>query len=168
MKKVLFSILATVFAIWCVTTTTSCTNEYKDMIPGEVRLIENDYRNDDEIHDIQYTTDAGTTTMSAMEVRALWHAAIIGAENSFAKNANGEANLYDSPVKAEDAFFVHLRQSMSVIAEKYPYAYDAVIQELVRAEVHTYVEYVWCAMAEEYINLEFDATPQSATPMVAQ
>jgi hypothetical protein len=52
---------------------------------------------------------------------------------------------------------------MNTVAEKYPYSYTAIMEELARAEVHTFVKFIWCVQAEEYVNLKFEATPQITT-----
>lgn len=161
MKKKLFRILVVILAIWVAVGTTGCKNEYKDMLPGEVRLKENDYRNDDKIKDIKYSTGEGTATMSAMEIRGIWHAAIIMTEDEFEGRADNVANLYESPVHAEETFYSLLQESVGVIAEKYPASYTAIMKELARAEVQTHIKYVWCAQAEEYVNLKFEATPDT-------
>jgi hypothetical protein len=162
MKKTFFRILLAVSALWTAIGNFSCTNEYEDMLPGEMRLKENDYRNNDEIHDIEYATADGTANMSALEVRTIWHAVVIGAEKNLEYDENQEKRIYGSPVEAEESFYRYLKENMATVAEKYPYSHAAIIKELKRAEVHTYVHYVWCAYANEYINLEFKATPESA------
>lgn len=162
MKKTIFRILLAATALWTATGNFSCTNEYEDMITGEMRLKENDYRNDDEIRDIEYATKDGTAHMSALEVRTIWHAVIIGAEKDLEYDENQEKRIYGSPVEAEDAFYKCLKENMANIAEKYPHSHAAITSELKRAEAHAYVGYVWCAYADEYINLEFKATPESA------
>lgn len=163
MKKLLFRITIVMLTIWVAIGTTGCKNEYKDMLPGEIRLVENDYRNDDKIKDIKYSTGEDTVTMSALEVRGIWHAAITKTENEFERNSDNETNLYESPVHAEESFYSILQESMNTVAEKYPYSYTAIMEELARAEVHTYVKFIWCVQAEEYVNLKFEATPQITT-----
>ena len=159
MKKHLFRILIVILSIGTTIGTTGCKNEYEDMLPGEIRLKENDDRNDDKIKDIEYTAGEGTVTMSAMEVRGIWHAVIIKTENAFERKSDNETNLYESPVHAEETFHSILQENMNTVAEKYPNSYTAIMKELARAEVHTYIKYVWCAQAEEYVNLKFEATP---------
>ena len=163
MKKLLFRITIVMLTIWVAIGTTGCKNEYKDILPGEIRLVENDYRNDDKIKDIKYSTGEDTVTMSALEVRGIWHAAITKTENEFERNSDNETNLYESPVHAEESFYSILQESMNTVAEKYPYSYTAIMEELARAEVHTYVKFIWCVQAEEYVNLKFEATPQITT-----
>lgn len=167
MKKYLFHFLAVMLTICAAIGTTGCKNEYKDMLPGEVRFKENVHNNDDKIIDIEYTTEEGTSKMDAMEVRGIWHAAIIKTEQEFEKNSDSEANLYVSPVHAEETFHSLLQENMNTIAEKYPYSHTDIIDELVRADVHTYIRYVWCAQAEEYLHLKFEARPHNATTEVS-
>lgn len=159
MKKYLFRILIVMLGIWAAIGNIGCKNEYKDMLPGEIRLKENDYRNDDKIKDTEYSTDKGAVKMSAMEVRGIWHAVIIKTEDEFERTDDKEGKLYESPVHAEETFHSLLRENMNSVAEKYPYSHTAIMKELARAEVHTYIKYVWCAQAEEYVNLKFEATP---------
>lgn len=168
MKKHLFRILVAMMAIWAAIGTTGCKNEYKDMLPGEVRLKENDYRNDDKVKDIEYSTEEGSAKMSAMEVRSIWHAVIIKTENNFEKKGENERNLYESPVHAEEAFDSILHESMNTIAEKYPQSHASIMEELARADVHTYIKYVWCAQAEEYVNLKFEARPHTVAEEVLE
>ena len=42
MKKYLFRILIVMLGIWAAIGNIGCKNEYKDMLPGEIRLKEND------------------------------------------------------------------------------------------------------------------------------
>ena len=168
MKKLLFRITIVMLTIWVAIGTTGCKNEYKDMLPGEIRLVENDYRNDDKIKDIKYSTGEDTVTMSALEVRGIWHAAITKTENEFERNSNNETNLYESPVHAEESFYSILQESMNTVAEKYPYSYTAIMEELARAEVHTYVKFIWCVQAEEYVNLKFEARPHTVAAEVSE
>ena len=145
MKKHLFRILVAMMAIWAAIGTTGCKNENKDMLPGEVRLKENDYRNDDKVKDI-----------------------IIKTENNFEKKGENERNLYESPIHAEEAFDSILHESMNTIAEKYPQSHASIMEELARADVHTYIKYVWCAQAEEYVNLKFEARPHTVAAEVSE
>lgn len=160
MKKTLFCLLLATIAISTIIGTTGCSNKYKDMLPGEVRLEENDYRNDDEICDITYTTSTGKdTTMSAIEIRAIWHAVIINAEKNFEKLNDELKNTYESPVAAENAFYGQIENSLLLMSNKYPDSYISIINELHRAEAHVYINYVWCAVGEDYVNLKFEITP---------
>lgn len=160
MKKTIFSTLIIAISLCVLVGTSGCKNEYKDMHPGEVRLKENDYRNDDEIQDITYTTAAGKdTTMSAIEIRTIWHAVIINAEKSYENRNTETKNTYESPVKAEEAFHLQIDNSMALMCQKYPEAHQPILNELKRAEVHAYIRYVWCAQFEEYIDLKFEIHP---------
>lgn len=159
--------LAAIFAI-----NTACTNEYKDMQPGEVRLKENDYRNDDKIRPVTITPSpeeeaAGTEVlhMSDLELRTLWHAVVIGAERKLENGSETEKNLYSGPMDVEETFYRNISGEMDLLQEQYPQQYEAIVGEWQRAGVHAIVHYTWCAMADEYVNLKFRATPTaSQTP----
>lgn len=163
MKKTLFCLLLALITVITTIGTTGCKNKYKDMLPGEVRLEENDYRNDDNICDITYTTSAGKdTTMSAIEIRTIWHAVIINAEKNFENRNNEQKNTYESPLAAENAFTKQMENSLMLMSAKYPDSQASILQELNRAEAHVFIEYVWCAVGEDYVNLEFEITPPTA------
>lgn len=168
-KKILF-ILAAIIAVCTVISTTGCKNENKNMRPGELRLESNDYRNDDCISSITYTTSAGKdTTMSAMELRTIWHALIINAEKNLENKDDNEKNIYDSPLKAEETFNSLLAQNLENLKTTYPDSHAAILQELKRADVYAFAKYVWCAVANEYVNLKFQATPHiTASASVAE
>lgn len=160
MKKILFSTLIIAISLCALVGTTGCKNEYKDMVPGEVRLKENNYRNDDKIQDITYATAAGKdTTMSAIELRTIWHAVIINAEKNFENRNADTKNTYQSPVQAEEAFSQQMDNSLALMCEKYPDSHTPLLQELLRANVHAYIKYVWCAGKEEYVDLKFEVEP---------
>lgn len=160
MKYYMLRFLLIIGIICLAVTTTSCKNEYKDMLAGEVRLKENDYRNDNNINTIEVKSEHGTTsTISALELRTLWHAVIINAEKNFEYKTEEARNTYDNPKTAEEQFNTQLANSLSLLSDKYPDSYQAIIKELCRSEVHVYIKYVWCAQTDEYVNLKFEATP---------
>lgn len=172
-KKNIARILPAIFAVFAIIT--SCTNEYKDMSPGEVRLRENDYRNDDRLKSVTVTTEPAkeeANTMqqqlSALEMRALWHSVVINAEKQLESNTENETNTYASPMEVEEAFFQGMAQSMALLQEKYPQQYPVVKEEFQRADVHVFVHYMWCTKSNEYVKLKFRATPfiEPATPPV--
>lgn len=161
MKKLFLNLLIIGTGITLAICNTSCKNEYKDMLPNEVRFDENVYHNDDKIQDIKYSTGEDTVTMSALEVRTIWHATVINAEKHFTENADGTKNLYESPIQAENTFFKSFDYSMLMMQEAYPLSHQAITQELVRAEVKADARYVWCAGNEEYLDLKFTVMPES-------
>lgn len=165
MKKFFLNLLIIGAGITLAICNTSCKNEYKDMLPNEVRLNENVYHNDDKIQDIQYSTGEGTATMSALEVRTIWHATVIDAEKHFTENADETKNLYESPIQAEESFYKSFDNSMLMMQEAYPQSHQSITQELVRAGVKVDARYIWCAGSEEYLDLKFTAMPEAtATP----
>lgn len=168
MKKNMLRLLLVIGIICAAITTTGCKNEYKDMLPGEVRLKENDYRNDNNINNIEVKSEQGTTkVISALELRTLWHAVIINTEKNFEYKGEDIKNTYDSPKIAEDQFNAQLANSLSLLSEKYPDTHQDIIKELCRAEVHAHIKYVWCAQSDEYVNLKFVATPHIHDTMPA-
>lgn len=163
-KKTITRILPTVFAVFAIIT--SCANEYKDMNPGEVRLRENDYRNDDRLQPVTVTAEPDAEgaeniqqQLSSLEMRTLWHSVVINAEKLLESNTENETNTYASPMEAEEAFFRYMAQSMAVLQEKYPQQYQAVKEEFQRADVHVFAHYMWCTQSDEYVKLKFRATP---------
>ncbi len=158
--KILLAIVA-VLAI-----STSCSSDDKDMKPGEVSLEGNDYRNDDQLQAITITpavaedgTQAAPIEMSALELNILWHSVIINAEKQLEYATDTEKNLYTGPKEIEETFFLRMSQSMGLLKEQYPQQYEAMVKEFIRADVHAFVSYVWCAQDDDYIDLEFRATP---------
>lgn len=166
-RKILTRLLPTIVTIVAgLIITTACSNDYKDMTAGEVRLRETDYRNDDKIESITIlitsegkTLDTDTLQMSALELRTLWHAVVIGAESDFENKSQTEKNTYNGPKEAEDAFYGCVEQNMLRLQEKYPTQYQAIVQEWSRADVHAFVHYMWCAMPDQYIKLKLYTTP---------
>lgn len=163
-KKFLLLLLPALLSVLAITT--ACSNEYRDMKPGEVKLRDTDYRNDDRLHAVTVTTAPSaedgrpeTLHLSALEMRTLWHAMVINAEKRLETNDNGEKNLYPGPMDAENAFFGHLAQGMQLLQQQYPVQYRAIVAEWLRADVHAYVHYMWCAQPDEYIKLKFRAVP---------
>ncbi len=158
----LLLVLLTVIAV-----NTACTNEYKDMKSGEIRLKENDYRNDDLVQDIVIGSAEGEERiMTALELRTLWHSVVISAEKRLENLSDTEKNTYASPVEVEDAFFMQMSQSMALLETQYPGQYQAIVDELLRADVHVYAYYMWCVQTEEYVEMKFRATPtaEETTP----
>lgn len=174
-KKIIACILPAIFAVLAIIT--SCTNEYKDMNPGEVRLRENDYRNDDKLQSVTITTEPATegaeTTqqqLSALEMRTLWHSVVINAEKQLERNTENETNTYASPMEVEKAFFQCMAQSMALLQGKYPQQYQDVNEEFQRADVHVFAHYMWRTQSSEYVKLKFRATPfiEPAAPPVEE
>lgn len=163
MKKIISQSLLALTLLLSLINLTGCTDEYKDMQPGEVRLQKNDFRNDDQIQNIQYPTENGTLTMNAFEVRTIWHAIIANAEDKLEKDDNGR-KLYNSPEAAKEEFNLALQNSMLKMIEEYPQANNAIMEELNKAEVKVYIEYVWCVQPKEYTELKFEVTPNTAYP----
>lgn len=163
MKTIILRCLMVATLILSLAGMSSCCNEYKDMLPGEVRLVENDFRNDEAIRGIEYTEDEAPKAMSALEVRTIWHAVIANAENNLENNPEGR-RLYGSAEEAKAEFHVMLQNSMKKMAEEYPAANQAIVQELQRAEVKVYVKYKWCVQTEQYSDLEIEVTPNTASP----
>ena len=161
MKKFFLTLLIIGTGIMLAICNTSCKNEYKEMQPNEVRFKENIYHNDDKIQDIHYSTDEGTATMSALEVRTIWHATVIDAEKHFAENADGTKNLYESPIHAEEHFYESFNNSMQMIQEAYPLQHQSITQELIRAGVKADARYIWCVASDEYLDLKFTVTPEA-------
>lgn len=145
-------------------TTTACSDKNKDMLPGEVRLKENSYHNDNNVDDITVDTDGGTSVhVSALEIRTLWHSIVIHAEDNFEYSDDGLKNIYESPAEAEQQFALRLQESMALFSEKYPATQQHVIEELIRADVYVNVRYVWCEQTDEYVTLKFEASPRKAS-----
>ena len=159
MRKFLLTITATLMAIVSAINLTGCTDEYRDMLRGEVRLKENDYRNDENVVTITASQDDGDYIITATEIRALWHATVINAENYFENSGTETANLYDNQEDAKKAFYTNMSNSLGLLAEKYPDRYAAIIKELHRAGVHAYIYYMWCAGSGEYVRLKFEVNP---------
>jgi hypothetical protein len=165
MKKIFLHLLVIAAGIMFAICNTACKNEYKDMLPNEVRLKENTYHNDDKIQDIQYCTGEDTVTMSALEVRTIWHATVIDAEKHFTENTDSTKNLYESPIHAEEAFYKSFSNSMQMMQEAYPLSHQPITQELVRAGVKVDARYIWCVGSEEYLDLKFTVMPEvTSTP----
>lgn len=144
--------------------TTACSDENKEMLPGEVRLKENTYHNDKHIDGITVATDGGNSVyVSALEIRTLWHSIIIHAEEHFEYSDDGLKNIYESPAEAEQQFTQRFQESMALFSEKYPATQQHVIEELVRADVYVNIRYVWCEQTDEYVTLKFEASPQKAS-----
>lgn len=173
-KKILALLAPAIMALLAITT--ACSNDYKDMKPGEVRLKENDYRNDDRIQSItvaatpategegtEGTEDNGTEPrhMSALELRTLWHSVVINAGKQLENKDETEKNLYAGPMEVEKAFFNHMAQGMALLQEKYPQQYQAIVEEWRRADVYAWAHYMWCAQSDEYVKLKFRATPDT-------
>lgn len=166
-KKHITRLLSAIVAMTAVfAITTACSNEYKDMKPGEVRLRDTDYRNDDHLQAVTITqvpsadgADPKPLHVSALEMRTLWHAIVINAEKRLETNDEGIKNQYAGPMDVENAFFGHLAQGMVLLQEQYPQQYRAIVTEWLRADVHAYVHYMWCAQSDEYVKLKFRATP---------
>ncbi len=154
-----------------LTLSTSCGQDYTDMIPGEVRLDVNDYYNDDRLRDVTITpatangTEAVPIQMSTLELRTLWHSVIINAEKQL-EYTGTEKRLYTNPEEVKNAFCSQMAQSMTLLKTSYPQQYQAIVEEFIRADVHACAHYIWCAQADEYISIEFRATPsiELATP----
>lgn len=171
-KKNIVRLLSSIAVITVfIALATACSNEYKDMKPGEVRLKENDYRNDDRLQAITITTapaEEGATSekheISALEMRALWHSVVISAEKSLEYKNENEKNVYLGPLEVENKFYDCLAQSMALLQEQYPEEYTAIAEEFKRADVYAFVHYMWCAQAEEYVELKFRATPLEELP----
>lgn len=145
---------------------TACSNDYKDMKPGEVRLKENDYRNDDCLQAITVTdapsegdAESSSRQISALEMRTLWHSVVIGAEKMLEDKNETEKNIYAGPMEVEETFFKYMSQRMALLQEQYPEEYTAITEEFKRADVYAFVYYMWCAQPEEYVELKFRASP---------
>ncbi len=153
---------------------TSCSDDYGDVKPGEVVLEGNDYRNEKKLQAITVApaatgaegTAAEPIRMSTLELRTLWRSVIIRTEKQLEYATDTEKRLYASPKEVEEEFFLQMAQNMALLKEAYPLQYQAVVDELVRADVHVFAHYVWCAQSDEYIKLMFRATPsiEAATP----
>lgn len=159
MKKTFSTLLSIIAIIGMALCGTSCKNEYKDMLPGEVCLDENDYRNDDKIQDIVIATPSDTTTMSALEIRSIWHAIIIDAEEHFEYVIPQVRRTFENPAMAEEVFHTQVQFSLINFQEFYPDAYHLIIEEFIRAQVHVYAKYVWCEKGEEYVDMKFAVQP---------
>ena len=159
MKKNIFRILMASAALLIMIGSTGCSNKYKDMQPGEVRLKENDYRNDDKICDIKYAVDGDSVLMTALEVRTIWHSVVISAEDNVISNDDNTKKAYDSPIEAEETFFAEMQKSMQKMKDQYPTSCQAIIDELHRAEVKVYAHFLWCIQSEEYLDMKFEARP---------
>lgn len=164
MKKVILPLALILSIIYTLLGSTSCSNDYKDMIPGEVRLKENFYRNEDYIKDTHITTDDGTITITAMEIHALWRAIILRAEKGFENNTDGSRILYSSPLKAEEAFYTQIQNSTNHLITQYPHKHEAVLNALSKAKVELYAHYVWCEHSDEFVKLKFHIDCQNLLP----
>jgi hypothetical protein len=159
MKKNIFRILMASAALLIMIGSTGCSNKYKDMQPGEVRLKENDYRNDDKICDIKYAVNGDSVLMTALEVRTIWHSVVISAEDNVISNDDNTKKAYDSPIETEETFFTEMQKSMQKMKDQYPTSCQAIIDELHRAEVKVYAHFLWCIQSEEYLDMKFEARP---------
>lgn len=159
MKKNIFRILMASAALLIMIGSTGCSNKYKDMQPGEVRLKENDYRNDDKICDIKYAVNGDSVLMTALEVRTIWHSVVISAEDNVISNDDNTKKAYDNPIEAEETFFAEMQKSMQKMKDQYPTSCLAIIDELHRAEVKVYAHFLWCIQSEEYLDTKFEARP---------
>ena len=159
--------LTLLFAIFTLFFTTSCSNETYELNIGEIQQINYDYRNDDNIKDIDFMAEGSNTTMSAMQIRAIWHAIIINANDNsvYIDKSQNLKNTYESAIEAEQAFSQNFANSISLLKEQYAHSHEAIIQELSRANVHTYIKYIWCAQGNEYVNMKFKAELPQEKPM---
>lgn len=159
MKKSFLRIIMASVTLLAIIGSTGCTETYKDLQPGEVRLKENDYRNDDKICDIKYAVNGDSILMTALEVRAIWHSVIINTENNIITDTDNSKKTYENPIEIEEAFFAELAISMELMKDKYPHCCQAIIDELVRAETKVYAHLLWYIQGEEYLNMKFEASP---------
>ena len=159
--------LTLLFAIFTLFCTTSCSDEKYELNIGEVQLINYDYRNDDNIKNIEFVTAGATTTISAMEIRAIWHAVVINANDNFMyiDKTQNLKKTYVSALEAEQAFLQNFANSISLLKVQYADSHETILKELTRANVHTYVKYVWCAQGNEYVNMKFKAELSQEKPM---
>ena len=159
MKKILSTLLSILAIISVAVCNTSCKNPYKGTLPGEVRLNENDYRHDDKIQGIVIATPSDTTIISALEMRSIWHSIIIEAEKNFEYSSPGVRNTYESTDAATESFYSQLHSSLINFQSYYPDSYQAIIDELTRAQAYVYAKYIWCKKGEDYIDMKFTAKP---------
>lgn len=164
MKKITISIVFLLSILYTLFGSTSCSKNYKDMMPGEIRLKENFYRNEEKIKDTHITTDDGVTTITAMETHALWRAIILKAEKGFENNADGSSILYSSPLEAEEAFYAQIQNSTNHFITQYPHKHKAILDALSKAKVELYAHYVWCEHSDEFVKLKFHIDSKNLLP----
>lgn len=166
MKKIFLRTLAIILTTYCFFIATSCSDEQYDLNIGEVQLKSNDYRNDDNISPIETNVAGNPTTISAMEIRTIWHAIVINAENNFtyADKEHKIKNIYTNPIEAELSFQNELAESFALMKQEYNDSSQSILQELARAKVYAYAKYLWCAQSNEFVNMKFKAEIPVAFP----
>lgn len=153
-------ILTAMCTIICLICSVGCSDDFKGMLPGEVRLKEKEYIGDDDVQSITVTlADETQQHISALEIRTIWHSIVIKAEDLFTRSDPQTNNTYESPTQAESAFLECVRQSSELFVQTYADTQHAILQELVRAKVRADIKYVWCDQPGEYVTLSFEVSP---------
>lgn len=163
-RHTLFCTITIAIATVCIIATSACSDDNKGMLPGEVRLKDTSYKNDSKLSSVTVSAEGQEDiTVSSLELRTLWHAIVINAEDNFEYADEKVKNTYESPVEAEQQFYARFHESMELFREQFPDTQQAAIEEFTRAKVSAQVKYVWCAQTDEYVTLKFEVSPQTGS-----